>query len=99
MHPDLLLLDDVLNDANSLTSEQRERTYRFFMGTLMPMNARQIVAIGTAIHQDDLLSHLGRGMGTGRDRHHTRLGFRAETYRALDEDTGETLWPERFPVA
>ncbi len=98
MHPDLLLLDDVLNDANSLNSEQRERTYGYFMSTLMPMNASQIVVIGTAIHQDDLLSHLGRGMGTGQDRHHTRLGFRAETYRALDEETGETLWPERFPA-
>jgi hypothetical protein len=30
-------------------------------------------------------------MGTG-------LGFRAETYRALDEETGESLWPERFPA-
>jgi len=99
MHPDLLLLDDVLSDANSLTSEQRERTCEFFMGTLMPMSPRKIVVIGTAIHQGDLLSSLGTGMGTGMDRHHTRLGFRAETYRALDEATGETLWPERFPAA
>lgn len=99
MHPDLLLLDDVLNDANSLTTEQRDKTYRFFLGTLLPMAPRQIVAIGTAIHRDDLLSRLARGMGHGQDRHHTALGFRAETYRALDEVTGDTLWPERFTAA
>ena len=99
MHPDLLLLDDVLNDANSLSLEQRERTQRYFMGTLMPMRSSQVILIGTAIHQGDLLSHLGLGMGTGPDRLHTALGFRAETYRALDEETGESLWPERFPPA
>ena len=98
-HPDLLLLDDALNGSNSLTAEQRDKTYAYFMGTLMPMDARQIVAIGTAIHQGDLLARLGRGMGKGADAQHTPLGFRAETYRAYDEETGETLWPERFPVA
>jgi hypothetical protein len=99
MHPDLLLLDDVLSDENSLSSEQRERTLGFFMGTLLPMNPKQIIVIGTAIHQDDLLARLGRGMGMAPERRRTRLGFRAETYRALDEATGDTLWPERFPAA
>ncbi len=95
LHPDLLLLDDVLNDANSLTSEQRDKTYRYFMATLMPMHARELIVIGTAFHQDDLLARLGRGQARGTGGH-TALGFRMETYRALDEATGETLWPERF---
>jgi len=99
MHPNLLLLDDVLNDANSMSLEQRERTLRYFMGTLLPMHPSQIILIGTAIHQADLLRHLGHGMGTGPDRLHTALGFRAETYRALDEATGESLWPGPFPPA
>ena len=96
LHPDLLLLDDVLNDANSLSEEQRDKTYQFFMGTLLPMGARQIIVIGTAIHQADLLARIGRIRG---DATHTVLGFRAETYHALDEATGDTLWPERFPAA
>jgi hypothetical protein len=99
MHPDLLVLDDVLSDANSLGSEQREHTYRYFMGTLLPMNAGQVVAIGTAIHQADLLSLLGRGTGAGGDPLRTLLGFRAETYRALDEETGDSLWSDRFPAS
>ncbi len=99
LHPDLLLLDDVLNDENSLTSTQREKTYAWFIGTLMPMHADQLLIIGTALHQADLLAELGRKMGQGVDAHHTPLGFRAETYRALDEATGETLWPQRFTAS
>ena len=37
-------------------------------------------------------------MGQGVDKYHTPLGFRAETYRALNEVTGDTLWPEPFPA-
>lgn len=99
LHPDLVLLDDVLNDENSLSSEQRNKTYQWFMGTLMPMDAAQITIIGTALHQADLLAQLGKKMGEGVDKHHTPLGFRAETFRALNEVTGDTLWPERFPAA
>jgi hypothetical protein len=97
LHPDLVALDDVLNDENSLSSEQRRKTYEWFMGTLMPMDAAQITIIGTALHQADLLVQLGKKMGQGVDKHHTPLGFRVETFRALDEVTGDTLWPERFP--
>jgi hypothetical protein len=99
MHPDVLLLDDVLNDANSQSLEQRERTLRYFMGTLLPMRPSQVILIGTAIHQADLLAHLGRGMGTPPARLHTALGFRVETYRALDEATGQSLWPGPFPAS
>ena len=94
LHPDLLLLDDVLCDENSLASHQRERTLKYFMGTLLPMSPRRIVVIGTAIHRADLLHQLGAGLGSGPDTDHTPLGFRWVRYRALDEVTGEALWPE-----
>ena len=94
LHPDLLLLDDVLNDANSLTSHQRELTRRYFMSTLLPMSPRRTVVIGTAIHRADLLHQLSAGLGSGPDPDHTPLGFRWVRYRALDEETGEALWPE-----
>jgi hypothetical protein len=99
LHPDLVILDDVLNDENSLTSLQREKSYAWFTGTLMPMHAGQLLVVGTALHRADLLAELGRKMGRGSDADHTPLGLRAETYRALDEATGEALWPERFPAS
>lgn len=94
LHPDLLLLDDVLSDDNSLASFQRERTLKYFMGTLLPMSPRRVVVIGTAIHRADLLHQLSAGLGSGPDPDHTPLGFRWVRYRALDEVTGEALWPE-----
>jgi hypothetical protein len=98
MHPDLLVLDDVLNDANSLSSEQRNQTSLHFMSPLMPMHAGQMLVVGTAIHQVDLLAQLGDPSSVGPDPLHTVLGFRSETYRALDEEAGRSLWPERFPA-
>jgi hypothetical protein len=99
MHPDLLVLDDVLNDANSLTSRQREKTWRYLMSTLLPMSPGRMIVIGTAIHQADLLHQLGRGLGAGPDPHHTALGFHWVRYRALDEASGEALWPEVHSAA
>lgn len=58
VHPDLIVLDDVLNDTNTLTKYQRDRTWRYLMGTIMPMNAQQVIVIGTAFHYDDLLHRL-----------------------------------------
>jgi hypothetical protein len=72
LHPDLLLLDDVLSDANTAKRAHRERTYRYFTGTLLPMNPGQLIVFGTALHSDDLLHRLrewdrgGAARGTQR---------------------------------
>jgi hypothetical protein len=97
LHPDILVLDDVLNDANSLTGSQRTKTWRHFLGTLLPMAPRRLIVIGTAIHQRDLLHQLADGIGFGPDPGHSRLGFSWIRYAALDEETGEALWPEAYP--
>jgi hypothetical protein len=98
LHPDLLLLDDVLSDANSLSSRQRKLTWDHFLGTLLPMAPRRFVVVGTAVHQRDLLHQIADGLGAGPDPDHTALGFFWIRYAALLE-TGEALWPEAFPPA
>ena len=93
LHPDLLLLDDVLSDENSRSRRQRDLTWRYFVGTLVPMDPAQLIAIGTPVHRDDLLFRLGPdGQGAA-------LGFTSAAYRALDEESGTTLWPERYSFA
>jgi hypothetical protein len=57
-HPQLVVLDDVLERQNTLTQYQRDKSWRYFQGTLMPMNAKQVIVIGTAFHYDDLLHRL-----------------------------------------
>ena len=105
LHPDLLLLDDVLSDQNSLSQHQRDLTWRYFVGTLLPMGASQVLILGTAFHQDDLLFRLRPRPATGttaRDGAGTAspvLGFEWHRYRALDPETETALWPVRHPAA
>lgn len=67
LHPDLIILDDVLNDENSLSSYQRDRTWRYLAGTILPMNPKKLIIVGTAFHHDDLLHKLDpeRRLGHG----------------------------------
>jgi hypothetical protein len=86
MHPDMLVCDDILSDANSGSQHQRDLTWEHFVGTLLPMHATRVVVIGTAFHRDDLLHRLAPG---GRGAAH---GFAWHRYMALDEAAGTTLW-------
>ena len=86
MHPDMLVCDDILSDANSGSQHQRDLTWEHFVGTLLPMHAERVVVIGTAFHRDDLLHRLAPG---GRGAGH---GFAWHLFRALNEAAGTTLW-------
>ena len=52
------------------------------------MHAGQVIVVGTAFHQDDLLHRLGAPASAG-------LGFEWAKYRAIDVETETALWPER----
>ena len=58
LHPDVLLCDDILSDGNSGTQLQRDRSWTYFTGTLLPMHAKQVIVLGTAQHYDDVLFRL-----------------------------------------
>ena len=98
-HPQLIILDDVLNEKNSLTDDQRFKVEKFFYEVVLPMKDRgtqrqraagfksQIVKIGTAQHYKDLGHKLL-----------VNPGFRGRKQRAiLDEAAQKVLWPERYP--
>lgn len=97
-HPQLIILDDVLNEKNSLTKDSRDRIEKYFFEVVMPMKDKgtatlqgrgfksQIVVIGTAQDQQDLYHKL---LNTS--------GFTGVKQKAvLNEETGEVLWPERY---
>lgn len=101
LHPDLIILDDVLNDTNTLTQYQRDKVWRYFAGTLLPMGAKQYIVIGTAFHFDDLLHRLRprRKDATPLVIGGARVSFRWMKYRAVDFETGDVLWPWRHSLA
>ncbi|OGG01289.1 MAG: hypothetical protein A3F83_06145 [Candidatus Glassbacteria bacterium RIFCSPLOWO2_12_FULL_58_11] len=58
--PDLLIGDDLENDANSLTAEQREKITDWFYKAFCKTGSRgvDIVVIGTILHYESLLARL-----------------------------------------
>ena len=93
LHPDLLVLDDVLSDQNSGSEFQRAKTWRYFVRTLLPMHAARILVVGTTLHAADLLQRLkptDRRVGRVHD-------FEWRRFRAINDATGRALWPERHP--
>lgn len=98
-HPDLLVADDVLCDDNSRSQEQRDSTWDYFLGTLLPMHAPQVLIVGTAFHQDDLLYRLAPRRLPGGMMGEAPLGFSWSKDPALNPKTGLALWPERHSAA
>jgi hypothetical protein len=94
IHPDLLVLDDVLSDANSLGSHQRDLTWRYLVATLLPMHPGRIVIVGSAFHADDLFHRLAP-LADGAAVH----GFAWVRYAALNEEDGTALWPGHHPAS
>ena len=102
MHPDLLLFDDVLNDQNSLSHVQREKTWRRFTHTFLPMNPDRFVILGTTLHADDLFHRLAPARERTADGRLSTatiagaFGFTLKRYPALDVEHGTALWPSRY---
>jgi len=97
-HPQLIVMDDVLNEQNSRTKVLRANMKRRFYDMVMPMKDRgtkktrsrgyqpQIIISGTAQDRDDLYFELLRNDGF--------KGVRQQAIIA--EDTKEVLWAERY---
>jgi hypothetical protein len=97
LHPDLLLLDDVLCDENSLSSYQRDQTWRYFTGTVLPMNPAKLIVIGTAFHYGDLLHRLEPKDGTKSASGRSKVRFTWRKFAAIDTDKETALWEARHP--
>lgn len=93
LHPDVIICDDILSDGNSATKYQRDKIWKYFIGTINPMLGPegQLILIGTAQHYSDLLHRL-------RPTHKHKTGFRWMKFRAVNWESGQVLWPERHDL-
>jgi hypothetical protein len=97
-HPQLIIMDDVVNEMNSHTTEARKDLLTRFNEVIIPMKDKgttrarnrgfssQIVIVGTAQDQQDLYHDL--------QRHVEYVGDRLEAVK--DEANRIPLWPERY---
>lgn len=87
LRPDLILVDDLENDENVRTPEQREKLRDWFsksLSNLFGPDGGQLFVIGTILHRESLLAWL---LSEGGPSVYVK-----RLYRALDGDT--VLWPD-----
>lgn len=88
-HYDLIICDDIIDEENAGTLEQREKVKRWFFKTLMPCLEPDgaIHIVGTRFHYQDLYGHLmEHGYG---DCHLVIKGI---------GEQGQSPWPNKFPI-
>jgi len=81
--PDLIILDDVENDENVQSPDQRKKLMNWFNKVVMNAGSKytDVVVIGTILHYDGLLNNLLQ-----------KAGYRTKKYKAVIEDNNSPLW-------
>ncbi len=89
--PDLIILDDLEDDELVRSEIRRNDLSDWFNGSVLPTvdpEVGQILYIGTILHEDSLLNNIVAN--------NMYPEFATNIYSAYNEETGESLWPERF---
>jgi len=97
-HPQLIVLDDVLNERNSLDKTNRDELKTYFHKVVVPMKDKGMAADWAKGHKSQIVI-----VGTAQDfedLYHDLLanpGFIGEKLRAIiDEEKKIVLWPDRY---
>jgi predicted phage terminase large subunit-like protein len=97
--PDLIICDDIEEDAQVRSAEGRKKLERWMRRVVMPALAPdgQLVVIGSLLHYDSLLANLARP--------HRWRQWDYRMYRAIEAELREdgelysvALWPARWPL-
>jgi len=91
--PDLIVVDDPMNEETAATPEQRRKIEDLVFGALDKSLAPEtecpdakIVILATSLHEDDLINNC-----------HRDPAWASRKFGIFDE-SGESRWPERFPT-
>jgi len=90
--PDRITIDDPEDEASLKSQGQRDEFRDWFRTALINRldgDAKHLTYIGTVIRDEALVCEL---------INHPWAGWAAEAYAMWDEETGESLWPAKFPV-
>jgi hypothetical protein len=85
---DRIILDDVLDYENCRTPKARQDLWDWYHATLAGRMTKRgrVSVIGTAFHPEDLLHRFAR-----------QPGWKAVRYPVVDDQSGESRWPSRWP--
>lgn len=106
--PDLIVIDDILNDELVANKDRRDKLRKWIYGALIPCRSEvgKIRWVGTVMNLDDPLCSL---MPNQRDKHSVVTDLKVSStkkkgmwksvlYRAHNSDYSQLLWPERKTV-
>jgi predicted phage terminase large subunit-like protein len=84
----LYLLDDPDDELNTITKEQMDKNFDYFLGGLAGLDRRngRVIVIGTPIREGCIVERLRNA-----------TNWVTKRYQAYDEDTKECLWNEMYP--
>ncbi len=84
-HPGWMVIDDLLNESQLYSKEQREKSIDMFNSVILNMieNEGQLIVIGTPFHESDIYHYLKNAKG-----------WRVFEYPAINPD-GSILYPAR----
>jgi len=91
--PDLIVVDDIEDQEMVRTIEQRDKTYRWFTGDVIPSgekNKTKYILVGNLLHSDAIMSRIRKEIVEGN-----RDGEVVEF--PLINDDGIILWQSKFP--
>lgn len=95
--PDLIILDDVLNDKWIKNKLQRDKLEDWFFGPVfnaLDSDIGDVIVIGTIIHHDDLLSRLWKD----EDRTRGWVKIRKPACMIQEGVLSAPLWEDRWPI-
>lgn len=98
--PTHIILDDLDNDENVATKDQREKAWNWVISAVEPARDPQrgrIVIIGTIIHFDCVIARSVRKTDADGNRFFTSIRF--PVMHRDDEGQWVSAWPERFEVS
>ena len=90
--PDWIFLDDPEDEESVKSQKQRDDFFDWFWGALvgrLDAQGKKLVYIGTCISEETFLTKLIRD---------PRPGWIVKHYALLNEETGESLWPDKWTL-
>ena len=90
--PDVMIIDDIENQEMVRTKEQRDKTFRWLIGDVIPAGTKdtKYVLIGNLLHSDAIMNRIKKEIKEG-----IRDGKVVE-YPLMD-DEGNILWEGKYP--
>jgi hypothetical protein len=103
-HPDWCVCDDVLNDDDIYSETIRRKNVDYFLSAIAGMVhvTDQLIVVGTPMHQADLYAVLADNeqlkslLGDVDPKEIAKYLYECRSYPAVDPETGECLFPERY---